>query len=68
MMPAGTPPNAIAYDSGLITVPQMARAGFLVNVLCAVLIVLVMYGIGLWAFGIEIGSSKEIIWQVNGFG
>jgi solute carrier family 13 (sodium-dependent dicarboxylate transporter), member 2/3/5 len=32
MMPVGTPPNAIVYGSGLITLPQMARAGLLLNV------------------------------------
>ena len=33
MLPVATPPNAIVFGSGLIRVPQMARAGFLVNVL-----------------------------------
>ena len=33
MLPVATPPNAIVCGSGLIRVPQMARAGFLVNVL-----------------------------------
>tara|TARA_B100001173_G_scaffold294968_1_gene289348 strand:+ start:947 stop:2392 length:1446 start_codon:yes stop_codon:yes gene_type:complete len=33
MLPVATPPNAIVFGSGLIKVPQMARAGFLINVL-----------------------------------
>ena len=33
MLPVATPPNAIVFGSGLIRVPQMARAGFLINVL-----------------------------------
>jgi sodium-dependent dicarboxylate transporter 2/3/5 len=31
MMPVSTPPNAIVYGSGHVTLPQMLRAGFLLN-------------------------------------
>jgi sodium-dependent dicarboxylate transporter 2/3/5 len=43
MLPAGTPPNAIAFASGYISVPQMARAGFAVDVLGALLIATLCY-------------------------
>jgi solute carrier family 13 (sodium-dependent dicarboxylate transporter), member 2/3/5 len=33
MMPVGTPPNAIVFASGRLTIPEMARAGFLIDVL-----------------------------------
>jgi sodium-dependent dicarboxylate transporter 2/3/5 len=33
MMPAGTPPNALAYATGHVRVPQMVRAGFLIDLL-----------------------------------
>lgn len=33
MLPAGTPPNAIVYASGYITVPQMARIGIAIDLL-----------------------------------
>ncbi|MCC6170855.1 MAG: SLC13/DASS family transporter [Gammaproteobacteria bacterium] len=33
MMPAGTPPNAIAYASGYVTVPLMIRAGIWIDLL-----------------------------------
>ncbi len=33
MLPVATPPNAIVFGSGLIRVPQMAKAGVLINVL-----------------------------------
>ncbi|WP_425404240.1 SLC13 family permease [Hwanghaeella sp.] len=32
MMPVATPPNAIVFSGGQLTIPDMARAGFLVNV------------------------------------
>ena len=40
MLPVATPPNAIVYASGQVTVAQMARAGFLLNLAAIVLITL----------------------------
>lgn len=37
MMPVATPPNAIVYGSGRVTIPQMARAGFWLNLVMIVL-------------------------------
>ncbi|HBE70884.1 MAG TPA: anion transporter [Planctomycetaceae bacterium] len=37
MLPVATPPNAIVFGSGLITGPQMARAGFLLNLIAVLL-------------------------------
>lgn len=38
MLPVATPPNAIVFGSGMITIPQMVRAGFLLNLLAVVLV------------------------------
>jgi sodium-dependent dicarboxylate transporter 2/3/5 len=38
MLPVATPPNAIVFGSGLVTVPQMSRAGIWLN-LCGVAII-----------------------------
>jgi len=51
MLPAGTPPNAVVFASGYLTVPQMARNGLLVDLGGAVLISLVCYWIAPWALG-----------------
>jgi len=53
MLPAGTPPNAIVYSSGYITVPQMARSGLMVDLCGAVLIAVVCYFIAPWALGLK---------------
>jgi sodium-dependent dicarboxylate transporter 2/3/5 len=36
-LPAGTPPNAIVFGSGYLTIPLMARTGVLLDVLGALL-------------------------------
>lgn len=40
MMPMGTPPNAIVFSSGYIPLRQMIRAGFVMNIICGILITL----------------------------
>ena len=41
MLPVATPPNAIVFGSGLFTIPQMAKAGLVMNLLGIVLLSLV---------------------------
>jgi len=38
MLPVATPPNAIVFGSGYITIPQMSRAGVLLNLAAIVII------------------------------
>jgi sodium-dependent dicarboxylate transporter 2/3/5 len=38
MLPVSTPPNAIVYGSGQVTLPQMMRAGFLLNISALILL------------------------------
>jgi sodium-dependent dicarboxylate transporter 2/3/5 len=38
MLPMGTPPNAIVFGSGHVPLKDMLRAGFVINLLCIVLI------------------------------
>jgi solute carrier family 13 (sodium-dependent dicarboxylate transporter), member 2/3/5 len=40
MLPMGTPPNAIVFSSGHIPLKQMLRAGFVLNIICIILITL----------------------------
>jgi sodium-dependent dicarboxylate transporter 2/3/5 len=38
MLPVATPPNAIVFGSGYLTIPQMAKAGFVMNLIAIVVV------------------------------
>lgn len=63
MLPVATPPNAIVFGSNKISVIQMAKTGFVLNLIGVIIITLVTYFWGSWVFGIEMGSMPE--WAVH---
>lgn len=48
MMPMGTPPNAIVFASGRVTIRQMARTGFVVNLFAIAAVMLASYTLVPW--------------------
>ncbi|MCC5935532.1 MAG: DASS family sodium-coupled anion symporter [Balneolales bacterium] len=52
MLPVATPPNAIVYGSGLVSIPQMARAGFAINLIMVFVISIAVYLLLGFVFGI----------------
>jgi sodium-dependent dicarboxylate transporter 2/3/5 len=43
MLPMGTPPNAIVFASGHIKMKDMIKAGFVLNIICIIIITLFCY-------------------------
>jgi len=52
MLPAATPPNAILFGTGSFTIPQMIRAGFLIELLGTLLVSLAALFVIPWLFGV----------------
>lgn len=59
MLPVATPPNAIIYGSGKVSIPQMAKAGILLNIIVSVILSIACYTLFAYVFGIEIGIIPD---------
>ncbi len=55
MLPVGTPPNAIAFSTGAVTIRQMARGGFVLNLVGIALVTGFVYWLGAAALGLNFG-------------
>ncbi len=56
MLPVATPPNAIIFGSGYVTIPQMAKSGFGLNILSIIIAVTATYLLAIPIFDITIGT------------
>ncbi|TSE11206.1 SLC13 family permease [Aquimarina algiphila] len=43
MLPVATPPNAVVFGSGFLTIPDMMKKGFWLNIISIILIVIITY-------------------------
>ncbi|MFD2761191.1 SLC13 family permease [Lentibacillus juripiscarius] len=61
MLPVATPPNAVVFGSGYLRIPDMAKAGFALNLLGILLVGLAVY---FWlpiAWGIDLGEIPDML-------
>jgi len=56
MLPVATPPNAIVFGTGRVTIPQMARAGLLLNVIGIVLVTLFVWFLAGALLGVDLND------------
>jgi sodium-dependent dicarboxylate transporter 2/3/5 len=56
MMPVATPPNAIVYGSRYVSIPQMAKIGFWINIIGAILLTLFVILVLPILWNIDLGS------------
>jgi sodium-dependent dicarboxylate transporter 2/3/5 len=56
MLPVATPPNAIVFGTNRLRVSDMARMGFILNLIGAVVITLAVFLIGKTVFGIDLST------------
>ncbi len=54
MLPVATPPNAIVFGSGYVTIPQMVKSGFGLNIIGIILTVAMTYLIVLPMLGVQV--------------
>ncbi|EGJ48949.1 SLC13 family permease [Desulfocurvibacter africanus] len=59
MLPVATPPNAVIFGSGAVTIGQMARTGFILNIVGTFLITGFVYYVMAWIFGLELTVIPE---------
>jgi sodium-dependent dicarboxylate transporter 2/3/5 len=54
MLPVATPPNAIIFGSGYVRIPEMAKSGFFLNLIGAVIVTAIVYLLVIPVFKISI--------------
>ena len=59
MLPVATPPNAIIFGTKRLQIIQMARTGFVLNLIGIVVVALLTYYLGVYVFGIDVNLFPE---------
>lgn len=59
MLPVATPPNAVVFGSGYLRIPDMAKAGFALNIIGVILVTLSIYFLLPLFWGIDLTTIPE---------
>ncbi|WP_252501671.1 DASS family sodium-coupled anion symporter [Sporosarcina sp. Marseille-Q4943] len=59
MLPVATPPNAVVFGSGYLRIPDMAKAGFALNIIGIVLVTASIYFLLPLLWGIDLTTIPE---------
>ncbi|HWO78689.1 MAG TPA: DASS family sodium-coupled anion symporter [Bacillus sp. (in: firmicutes)] len=59
MLPVATPPNAVVFGSGYLRIPDMAKAGFYLNIVGIILVTLTAYFLMPLVFGIDLNMFPD---------
>ena len=60
MLPAATPPNAVVFGSGYLRIPDMVKAGILMNLFSIIFVALMVFYILPILWGIDPGNFKSL--------
>ncbi|WP_373893417.1 DASS family sodium-coupled anion symporter [Virgibacillus sp. CBA3643] len=61
MLPVATPPNAVVFGSGYLRIPDMAKAGFALNLTGIILVTIGIYFLVPIVWGIDLTSLPEVL-------
>lgn len=56
MLPVATPPNAVIFGSGYVTIPQMAKSGFGLNIMSIVAVTVLTYALVIPFFNVVLNE------------
>jgi len=59
MLPVGTPPNAIIFATDKLSIAEMVRTGFVMNIIAATLVVLTVYFLMPMFWGLQLDEVPE---------
>lgn len=59
MLPMATPPNALVFATGEVSIRQMAKAGLILNFISIGLVTLIVYTAGVWFLGADPSGVPE---------
>lgn len=60
MLPVATPPNAVVFGSDYLRIPDMAKAGFLLNIIGIFLVAISIYFFLPLIWGIDLTTIPEV--------